>query len=231
MSIRPFSLGAPFTLLLLTLVALPARSAVFTLYPVIDGTVTRGVRSTGQVTTTIDTAQEVLFSDRTTTVTQTFTKRLEMEFDIASLNPLLTIQRVQFQWTEALDELSSVVRSLLAGVGNGVIGPATFLETVIDLGPVGNGILDARKSVDIPLGPGVWSPSSFPLLSVSVLGNSPEDYNIYGRLASDPALRPALIITAVPEASSIMLLASILLIVGIASPTAWRRKKLAAELS
>lgn len=205
-----------------------ALADTFTTTPVIDGTRKR----TGFPfpTFTFDSTTGSLrasFTQSASSGLQVFITEyfLSMEFSLPSLPAGFVVTGANVSWVETSDFLLPGNQHPMYGyVGNGSLESTDFFGGTLLAATVSNGLNDGRVSFDVTSyvssryqagdlfvgfsiqNAGYYQTQSgtFPFFSTFTEVGT---YQLAGRLAGDPLLRPTLTITAVPEASSWVLAA------------------------
>jgi hypothetical protein len=148
---------------------------------------------------------------------------LAMEFPLPSLPAGFIVTGAQVSWVETSDFLRPGNQHPLYGyAGNGSLESTDFFGGSLLTPTVSNGVNDGRVSIDVTSfvadryqagglfagfsiqNAGYYQTQSgtFPFISTFTEVGT---YQLSGRLAADPTQRPTLTITAVPEASSWLL--------------------------
>jgi hypothetical protein len=156
-----------------------------------------------------------------------------MEFALPSLPPGFIVKNATLSWIEQADFLRPGNEHPLLGYsGNGSLGAGDFFNGVALLTTVSNGVNAGPISFDVTsfVGGLILNGDSYAGFSVQNAGyyqtqsgtfpfvstfTEVATYQIAGRLDANPANRPMLVITSVPEAHSGILVSFVMLIVGL----------------
>lgn len=199
------------------------RAADVTLEPIIDGTqqTTGFPFPSSTYTTTADSLRANFSQSQSHANVSRTENKFAMEFDLSSIPTGSVVTSATLSWTELTDFLSPGNTHPLTGyVGDGAFTHADFFGGT-SLGQVASGTTDGRVSFDVTsfIADRVAAANHYVGFAVTNGGHHTEStgmfssfttvgtYQIASRLQTDPAHRPRLAITVVPEASSPCLVA------------------------